>query len=107
MRSNKRSARTIALDVLHAQLGGRRALTVDDGDPEKRKELSKEVVRLVRKGYLVTVGGTVRRPGKKVLGYDPETNEWLVAASTKGGKEGRVSAKSHRRATAVPALAGG
>jgi len=94
----------IGLDVLHAQEGDKRMITVADDDPEARKQLAKEIMRIVRRGYYVAIGGTERQAGKKISGYDPVTNEWLVK---KGKIVERFSAKKFKRATAIAPQSGG
>lgn len=84
-----------------------KTLVIDDSDLKKRKELSKEVERLLRKGFTVMVGGENGQPARKVKGYDPEKNEWIVASAKKRKQDERVVADSSGKATAIAPIAGG
>jgi hypothetical protein len=95
----------VQLDILSSLAGHEKGkITVDD-DPSKRKQLAEKVTGMIKDGFAVFLSS-----GERVRGYDPESNDWLVASSTravaKTGILDRIAAVG-RPATAVAPIAGG
>lgn len=91
----------VQLDILGAQHGHKsEIINIDDDKPERRAELAEHVKKLIRSGFAVMLAD-----GTKVVGYDAETNSWVVS-STKQKRPEKVSAQGNP-ATATPLPAGG
>lgn len=101
-KKEKDEARAIVqLDVLGARDGHKsETISVDDDKPERRAELAEHVKKLIRGGFAVMLAD-----GTKVIGYDPDTNSWVVS-TTDQKRPQKVSAQG-KPATATPLPAGG
>jgi hypothetical protein len=94
--------RIAQLDILSASKGhDKEVIQIKDDDPEKRKKLSQRILALVKDGFQVFLAD-----GSRVKGYDPESNEWLVAPGPKS-KEMRRTPAENQVATAVAPASGG
>ena len=95
----------VQLDILSSLAGHEKGKITIDDDPAKRRQLAEKVTGLIKDGFSVFLA-----TGERVRGYDPESNDWLVASSTRANaKKGlleRVAAIG-RPATAVAPIAGG
>lgn len=90
----------VQLDVMSNRHGHKpTVLTVVD-DPERRAELAVDVNSMIKKSFVICLDD-----GSKVVGYEAESNSWLIA---EGGtkKPKKVSAEG-QKATATPMAAGG
>lgn len=97
----KKNARILVSLAMLSSVDGDKERKISEGEdtPELRAELALHVIKLVRSGYFVSLSD-----GTKIVGYNAETNEWVVAAS--GDKTEHVDAESNP-ATAISAVSGG
>ncbi len=92
----------IRMDYL-STLTGDTSITIDDNDPDKRAELAKHVVELIKQGYAIFV-----KDGDstfKVRGYDAEKNAWIFVKNK--GKKKETTKAAGTVAITVPPRAGG
>lgn len=90
----------VSLAMLSSADGDKeRKISESEDSPECRAELAAHVIKLIRSGYFVSLAD-----GTKIVGYNAETNEWIVAAGK--GTEEKVDAEGNP-ATAVSPVAGG
>lgn len=96
----KRTRILVSLAML-SSLDGDKERKISEGEdsPECRAELAAHVIKLIRSGYFVSLAD-----GTKIVGYNAETNEWIVRPET--GSEEKVDAERNP-ATAVSPVAGG
>ncbi len=90
----------IKLEVLSCPAGDIK-IDTDDNNPEDRKKLSKEIVKLLKKGFLVTLGKG--KLVKRITGYDADANEWILD----DGKNRTKAPAKDTTATVIAPLAGG
>lgn len=89
----------VQLDVLSVVAGhASDIITISNDSPERRQTLSNSVLAMIKDGFVVMLND-----GRKVLGYDPVTNEWVLGPKTSSA---RVDA-SAEPATVIAPLAGG
>lgn len=94
------------LHILNTQRGHKKAkeqLTIES-PIDDRKKFGAKVKKLLSDGYTILIDG------RRVVGYDPKTNEWVTKAvrkaTPKSRKNERVPAKG-TKADAVAPLSGG
>lgn len=92
----------IDFEVLSA-ITGHATITIEEDDPNERKNLAKTVTDLLQKGHTVFLlhGEDTRR----IEGYDPDKNEWMLAAE-KGVRKPRVSAAGSKAMATAPSAGG-
>jgi hypothetical protein len=96
----------VQLDILSVLKGhDKERLYIEDDDPKKRKQIAAKITALIKDGFQVLLAD-----GTKVVGYDADTNEWLVPS---GGRKNskkkiwdRVSALG-QPANAIAPVTGG
>ena len=106
----------IVLEYL-STIQGDAKVTVEDDDPKERANLAQVIKELLEKGHAVFIeqGSETRR----VKGYDPDKNEWIVAvppSDTYPVRRGRGRPRKNSlgrlpgrpaKVTVVPPIAGG
>lgn len=90
------------LDILSSLAGHEKGKITIDDDPSKRKLLAEKVTSMIKDGFAVFLSS-----GERVRGYDPESNDWLVASSDRQKKEPARIPAVGKPATAVAPIAGG
>lgn len=87
----------VQLDMLSSQHGDKsRIITEGDDSPEKRAELAEQIIKLIRSGHFVSLSD-----GSKVVGYNAETNEWII------GQKKELLAAEGKPASALSPVVGG
>lgn len=98
-------AQTVTLECLNAQEGHASIITIEDNDSEKRAELATHVTAMLTKGYAIMV--TKDGETFPIVGYDKDTNEWLLKGPRKKPSRLKRMAAAATSAMGIPPRAGG
>lgn len=93
----------INLSFLNAQRG-HGEIVINEDDPAERKKLAESLIPLLRQGFQIfLMTGNEVDLGKKIVGYNDTTNEWLL----KKGRGNQKKSAKDTKALAMAPMAGG
>jgi hypothetical protein len=101
----------VEIEVL-STFKGHKTIYIEEGEPEKRAELFDAISKMLEQKYAVfLVLGKNGEDTRRIMGYDPDKNEWILQATidertASSVRKIRRSAQNSRVA-AIAATAGG